>query len=103
MDLRSFDLNLLVVLQTLTAERSVSNTAKKLHLSQPATSAALKRLRVALGDRILVRDGLQMVLTPRAEELLAPLEAILGDIGFKNCPTVSSRLSTPNFITTDRY
>jgi DNA-binding transcriptional LysR family regulator len=80
MDLRSFDLNLLVVLQTLIAERSVSNTAKKLHLSQPATSAALKRLRVALGDRILVRDGLQMVLTPRAEELLIPLEAILGEI-----------------------
>ncbi len=80
MDLRSFDLNLLVVLHTLIAERSVSNTAKKLHLSQPATSAALKRLRAALGDRILVRDGLQMVLTPRAIELLAPIEAILGEI-----------------------
>jgi DNA-binding transcriptional LysR family regulator len=80
MDLRSFDLNLLVVLHTLISERSVSNTAKKLHLSQPATSAALKRLRVALGDRILVRDGLQMVLTPRAEELLAPLATILGEI-----------------------
>jgi DNA-binding transcriptional LysR family regulator len=62
MDLRSFDLNLLVVLHTLIAERSVSNTAKKLHLSQPATSAALKRLRLALGDRILMRDGLHMVL-----------------------------------------
>ena len=80
MDLRSFDLNLLVVLHSLIAERSVSNTAKKLHLSQPATSAALKRLRVALGDRILVRDGLHMVLTPRAEELLAPLAAILSEI-----------------------
>jgi DNA-binding transcriptional LysR family regulator len=80
MDLRNFDLNLLVVLHTLITERSVSAAAKKLHLSQPATSAALKRLRVALGDRILVRDGLQMVLTPRAEELLAPLEAILGEI-----------------------
>jgi LysR family transcriptional regulator, nod-box dependent transcriptional activator len=80
MDLRNFDLNLLVVLHTLIAERSVSNTAKKLNLSQPATSAALKRLRLALGDRILVRDGLQMVLTPRAEELLAPLESILGEI-----------------------
>ncbi len=80
MDLRSFDLNLLVVLHSLIAERSVSNTAKKLHLSQPATSAALKRLRVALGDRLLVRDGLHMVLTPRAEELLAPLAAILSEI-----------------------
>jgi DNA-binding transcriptional LysR family regulator len=80
MDLRSFDLNLLVVLHTLIAERSVSNTAKKLHLSQPATSAALKRLRLALGDQILVREGLHMVLTPRAEALFVPLEAILGEI-----------------------
>ncbi len=80
MDLRNFDLNLLVALHTLITERSVSNTAKKLHLSQPATSAALKRLRVALGDRLLVRDGLHMVLTPRAEELLAPLAAILSEI-----------------------
>jgi DNA-binding transcriptional LysR family regulator len=80
MDLRNFDLNLLVVLHTLITERSVSVAANKLHLSQPATSAALKRLRVALGDRILVRDGLQMVLTPRAVELLAPIEAILGEI-----------------------
>jgi DNA-binding transcriptional LysR family regulator len=71
---------LLVVLHTLIAERSVSNTAKKPYLSQPATSTALKRLRVALGDRILVRDGLHMVLTPRAEELLVPLAAILGEI-----------------------
>jgi DNA-binding transcriptional LysR family regulator len=37
-------------------------------------------LRLALGDQILVRDGLQMVLTPRAAELLTPLEAILGEI-----------------------
>jgi len=80
MDLREFDLNLLVVLHTLIAERSVSRTAKRLHLSQPATSAALKRLRLALGDRILVRDGLQMVPTPRAQELLVPLETILGEI-----------------------
>ncbi|MFM2303554.1 MAG: hypothetical protein RLZZ135_963 [Cyanobacteriota bacterium] len=80
MDLRNFDLNLLVVLHTLITERSVSAASKKLHLSQPATSAALKRLRVALGDLILVRDGLHMVLTPRAEELLAPLSAILGEI-----------------------
>jgi LysR family transcriptional regulator, nod-box dependent transcriptional activator len=33
-----------------------------------------------LGDQILVREGLHMVLTPRAEDLFAPLEAILGEI-----------------------
>jgi DNA-binding transcriptional LysR family regulator len=77
MDLQSFDLNLLVVLNTLLVERSVSKTAERLHLSQPATSAALNRLRKALNDPILVRDGLRMVPTPRAEELSEPIQAIL--------------------------
>ena len=86
MDLRSFDLNLLVVLHALITERSVSRAATKLHLSQPATSAALKRLRSALHDSLLVRDGLKMVLTPRAEELLTPLENILGQIGTLDTP-----------------
>lgn len=54
MDLRKFDLNLLVILQTLIAERSVSRTVQKLHLSQPATSAALKRLQSAPGIRVEV-------------------------------------------------
>lgn len=97
MDLRSFDLNLLVVLHTLITEQSVSRAATKLHLSQPATSAALKRLRSALHDPLLVRDGLKMVLTPRAEELLVPLAAILGEI--------ESTLDTPapfNPATVDR-
>lgn len=77
MDLQSFDLNLLVVLHTLLLERSVSKTAERLHLSQPATSAALNRLRKALNDPILVRDGLRMVPTPRAEQLSEPIQAIL--------------------------
>ncbi|HBC41941.1 MAG TPA: LysR family transcriptional regulator [Pseudanabaena sp.] len=80
MDLRNFDLNLLVVLHTLLVEQSVSKTAEKLHLSQPATSAALNRLRAALKDPILVRDGLQMVATPWASQLLEPLQTILASI-----------------------
>ncbi|MDJ0706330.1 MAG: LysR family transcriptional regulator [Leptolyngbyaceae cyanobacterium MO_188.B28] len=80
MDLRSFDLNLLVVLHTLLTEQSVSKTAERLNLSQPATSAALNRLRRALNDPILVRDGLRMAPTPRAEQLAKPVQAILTDI-----------------------
>lgn len=80
MDLRTFDLNLLVVLQALLIERSVSKTAERLNLSQPATSAALNRLRTALDDPILVREGLRMVPTPRAEELVEPIQAILAEI-----------------------
>jgi DNA-binding transcriptional LysR family regulator len=77
MDLSDFDLNLLVLLHTLLLERSVSKTAARLHLSQPATSAALNRLRKALNDPILVREGLHMVPTPRAEQLAEPIQAIL--------------------------
>lgn len=80
MDLRNFDLNLLVVLHTLLSEQSVSKAAEKLHLSQPATSAALNRLRAALNDPILVRDGLHMVPTSRAEQLAAPLQSILSEL-----------------------
>lgn len=80
MDLRDFDLNLLVVLHTLLLERSVSKTAERLHLSQPATSAALNRLRKALNDPILVREGLRMVPTPRAEQLAEPIQEILSAI-----------------------
>lgn len=80
MDLRGFDLNLLVVLHILLKERSVSKTAERLQLSQPAVSAALNRLRTALKDPILVRDGLQMVPTPRAEQLVEPVQAIVSAI-----------------------
>ncbi|MGB3294792.1 MAG: LysR family transcriptional regulator [Phormidesmis sp.] len=80
MDLRSFDLNLLVVLDALLTERSVSNAAKQLSLSQPAVSAALNRLRAALGDPILVRDGMKMVPTPRAEQLASYVRDILVDV-----------------------
>jgi len=45
MDIRNVDLNLLVALDALLAERSVSRAAVRLHLSQPAASALLARLR----------------------------------------------------------
>ncbi|MFN6100348.1 MAG: LysR family transcriptional regulator, partial [Burkholderiales bacterium] len=50
MDLRQIDLNLLVVFNQLLLDRSVSVTADKLGLSQPAVSHALKRLRTLLKD-----------------------------------------------------
>ena len=80
MDLQAFDLNLLVVLDALLAERSVSKAAKKLNLSQPAVSAALNRLRAALDDPILVRAGVKMVPTPQAEQLTMPIQEILANI-----------------------
>jgi DNA-binding transcriptional LysR family regulator len=60
------DLNLLVVLEALLRERSVSKVAQQLHLSQPAVSAALGRLREYFNDEILVVHGKKMMPTAHA-------------------------------------
>lgn len=75
--LRNFDLNLLLVFETLLAERHVTRAAEKLHLSQPALSHALKRLREALDDPLLVRTEHGMQPTPRALELLPGVQQAL--------------------------
>lgn len=77
MRFKNLDLNLLVVLDRLLIERSVSRTAEKLHITQSATSNALARLREYLGDDLLVQVGRRMELTPRAESLMEPVRDIL--------------------------
>lgn len=72
-DLRRVDLNLLVILDALLSEQHVTRAAERLHLSQPAVSHALGRLRDLLGDPLLVRQGGGLVATARALELAAPL------------------------------
>ena len=57
MNLRQFDLNLLVALDALLTERNVTRAAERLFLSQPAMSGMLSRLRHAFGDELLVRVG----------------------------------------------
>ncbi|MCJ2183598.1 LysR family transcriptional regulator [Novosphingobium sp. 1949] len=74
------DLNLLVALDALLTECSVSLAADRLCLSQSATSSALGRLRDYFGDELLVVKGRQMVLTARAEELIEPVRAVLEQI-----------------------
>lgn len=82
--LRKLDLNLLVSLEALVAERSVTRAAKRLGLSQPAMSAQLARLRALFDDPLLVSGPRGMVptekaleLQPRLSEQLAGLEALL--------------------------
>jgi DNA-binding transcriptional LysR family regulator len=77
MDLRRVDLNLLVVFEALMAQRSVGRAAQRLGLSQPATSAALARLRQLLGDPLLLRHGNAMQPTLRAERLLPAVRQAL--------------------------
>lgn len=74
------DLNLLIVLNALLTERSVSAAAERVHLSQSATSSALARLRAYFDDDLLSQRGRSMVLTPRAEELIQPVAAVLTQI-----------------------
>jgi len=78
--LASADLNLLVVFDTVVAERSVKAAAHKLGLTPSATSHALRRLRELLKDPILVRAPDGMVPTPRALALAAPLRQALSQI-----------------------
>ncbi len=80
MNLRSIDLNLLVVLDALIQERGVRRAGERIGLSQSATSHALDRLRKALGDEILVRTMTGMEPTARALGLAGPLRLALQDI-----------------------
>ncbi|MES2070545.1 MAG: LysR family transcriptional regulator [Pseudomonadota bacterium] len=76
-NLRAIDLNLLVILDALLTERSVTRAAARLYLTQPATSHALERLRLLFQDPLLERRKGGMGLTARAEELQGPLREIL--------------------------
>lgn len=80
MRFQKLDLNLLVALDALLQERSVSLAADRIHLSQSATSSALGRLREYFEDELLVLKGRQMVLTPRGEGLVEPVRAVLEQI-----------------------
>lgn len=80
MNLRSIDLNLLVVLDALLEEQHVSRAALRLGLSQPATSSALERCRALFADPLLERRAGGMMRTPRAEALREPIRAILDNI-----------------------
>lgn len=74
------DLNLLVVLEALLDQRSVTKAAKQVRLSQPALSSALGRLRVTFGDPLFVRTAAGMLPTPRALELQPDLRLALASV-----------------------
>jgi DNA-binding transcriptional LysR family regulator len=99
MHLEALDLNLLVALRALLAERHVTRAAARVGLSQPAMSHALSRLRELLGDKLLVRTPNGMRPTARAEAMTAPLERALEDIGrlIASPEPFEPRLSTRKF------
>jgi LysR family transcriptional regulator, nod-box dependent transcriptional activator len=77
MHFRGLDLNLLLALDTLITEKSISRTGEKIHLSEPGASGALARLRDFFKDDLLIRVGRKMVLTPLAGELAQPVRQLL--------------------------
>lgn len=101
------DVHLLRVLHTVVTEASVSRAADRLDISQPAVSAALKRLRDLTGDAILVRTRTGMAPTARALELLAHATRALNGIdaivqhGQKFVPAQSVRtfnVAAPDYL-----
>lgn len=72
-DRLQLNLNLLIALEALLAEASVTRAAERLGVTQPAMSRSLQRLREQLGDELLVRSGQGLVRTPRAERILRSL------------------------------
>lgn len=77
--MKPLDLNLLRALDALLATGSVSAAAQRMHLSTPAMSHTLARIREALGDPLLVRAGRRLVPTPRAEALRAPVNRLVAE------------------------
>ncbi|MES9510429.1 LysR family transcriptional regulator [Streptomyces sp. NPDC000609] len=71
------DLNLLTALDALLEEGSVTGAAARLHVTAPAMSRSLGRIRKATGDQILVRAGRSMLPTPRALAMRAEVHALV--------------------------
>lgn len=78
--LGTFDLNLLLALDALLTERSVTRASARIGITQSAASHALSRLRKLTGDELLVRGRDGMLPTVRAEAMGAPLRRALDDI-----------------------
>ena len=78
--IEKLDLNLLVVLQTIYAERSVTRAAARLNLTQSALSHSLRRLREVLDEPLFLRRGSALVATPFTRNLMGPLEVALRNL-----------------------
>ena len=73
-------MNLFVVFEAMLEEHSVSRAARRVGLSQPATSNALARLRAMFDDPLFVRRGSSMLPTPRAQQVAAHVRAGMGHL-----------------------
>jgi DNA-binding transcriptional LysR family regulator len=109
LDLSNFNLNLLLALDGLLSQRSVTAAAKRVRVTPSAMSHSLAELRDLLGDPLLIRSGRGMLLTPRAEALVGPLHTLLLDAerllggGATFDPATAARrfvIAAPDFLAT---
>lgn len=100
MNLRSLDLNLLLVFDAIYNERSISKAARKLNLSQPTVSNALARLRERLDDPLFERGVQGMVPTARAKAISKPIQQALDvlDRGLRGDGAFNFTQSTREFV-----
>lgn len=96
MDLREFDLNLLLAFEALAATSSVSAAAQRVGIKQPAMSAALGRLRKLTGDRLFERTAGAMQPTPRAMAMIPGVAAALGQLRTTFAEQVAFNAATAN-------
>ena len=89
-DARDLDLNLLRVFAVVAETGSVTRAAARLYLTQPAVSAALRRLTAAVGQPVLVRQGRGIALSGYGERLLAAVRPHLRAL-------IDATLATPEF------
>ncbi len=97
------DLNLLTALDALLEEGSVTGAADRLHLSAPAMSRTLGRIRRATGDQILVRTGRTMTPTPHATAIREQVHALVHQVQSVLSPERAVDLATLNRVFTLRW
>ncbi|TNC83098.1 MAG: LysR family transcriptional regulator [Oleiphilus sp.] len=80
MQLSKVDLNLFVVFDVIYRERNLTKASEILHITQPAVSNALARLRQTFDDRLFVRQQGQMIPTPLAENIIERVRFALANL-----------------------
>jgi len=97
LNLRAVDLNLLTIFDAIMTLGQMSKAAEQLHMTQPAVSHALSRLRQTFDDQLFIRTRQGMKPTPRANEIVGPIREALAkildtlDAGQEFEPEVSDR------------
>jgi DNA-binding transcriptional LysR family regulator len=99
-DIRKLDLNLVVVLDALLAERNLTRAGERVGMTQPAVSSALTRLRELYDDPLLEREGRGFVLTPHAESLIPLVAECMAEVmrTFDVLPEFDPITSTRTFL-----